>query len=145
MHASLTPKNNIRLVAIFVIILALVVAFGSVPLLPYAVGVAFGAIGGFLQFSAIRQSRAAFLGADSALAVRRALASSASGKIYLVLFWLGAIFFVALSVILLRERFVFGWLAAYCCFVVVRDLIALSATFELQRHASPRDDSTRAI
>ncbi len=145
MHGSLTPKNNIRLVAIFVIILALVVAFGSVPLLPYVVGIAFGAIGGFLQFSALRQSHAAFLSADSALAVRRALASSALGQVYLALFWLGAIVFVAVSIILLRERFVFGWLAAYCCFVVVRDLIALPAIFELQRHASSRVDSTRAI
>ena len=145
MHASLTPKNNIRLIAIFAIIFALVVAFGSVPLLPYLIGAAFGAIGGFLQLGAIRQSHAAFLSADSALAVRRALASSASGKIYLVLFWLGAIVFVAVSVILLRERFFLGWLAAYCCFVIVRDLIALSATFELQRRASSSDNSARAI
>ena len=145
MHASLTPKNNIRLIAIFAIILALVAAFGSVPLPPYLIGAAFGAIGGFLQLGAIRQSRAAFLSADSALAVRRALASSASGKIYLVLFWFGAIVFVAVSVILLRERFFLGWLAAYCCFVIVRDLIALSATFELQRRASSSDNSTRAI
>jgi hypothetical protein len=79
------------------------------------------------------------------LAVRRALASSASGKIYLILFWMGAVVFVTISILLLRERFVFGWLAAYCCFVVVRDLIALPATYELQRRASSSDDSTGAI
>jgi polyferredoxin len=145
MHASLTPKNNIRLIAISVIVLALVVVFSSVPFVPYLIGAAFGAAGGFLQLSAIRQSYARFLSADNALAVRRALASSASGKIYLVLFWVGAVVFVAVSIMLLRERFFFGWLAAYCCFVVVRDLIALPATYELERRASSPDQSTRAI
>jgi len=35
--------------------------------------------------------------------------------------------------ILLRERFVVGWLASYCSVVVVRDLLALRVTYELQR------------
>jgi hypothetical protein len=145
MHASLRPKNNIRLIGIFAFILMLVVAFGSVPLPLYVIGAVCGVAGGFLQLRAIRQSRAAFLAADGAFAVRRALASSASGKIYLVLFWLAAVIFVTASIMLLRERFVFGWLAAYCCFVVVRDLLTLPATYELQRHASSSDDSTRTI
>jgi hypothetical protein len=145
MHASLTPKNNIRLIAIFAIILVLVVAFGSVPLPLYLIGAVCGVVGGFLQLRAIRQSRSAFLAADGALAVRRALASSTSGKIYLVVFWLAAAIFVTVAIILLHERFVFGWLAAYCCFVLARDLLALSATYELQRHASSSDDSTRTI
>jgi hypothetical protein len=136
MHASLTPKNNIRLIAIFAVILALLIAFGSVPLPLYVIGAVCGAAGGFLQFRAIRQSRAAFLDADGALAVRRALVSSAWGKIYLVLFWLSAALFVTVSIILLRERFVFGWLAAYCCFIVVRDVITLRGTYELQRDAT---------
>jgi hypothetical protein len=145
MHASLTPKNNIRLIAIFAIILALVVAFGSVPLPLYVIGAFCGVVGGILQLRAIRQSHTAFLAADGALAVRRALASSTAGKIYLVLFWLAAAVFVTVAIMLLRERFVFGWLAAYCCFVVLRDLLALPATYELQRRASSSDGSTRAI
>jgi hypothetical protein len=145
MHATLTPKNNIRLIVTFAIVCGLVIAFGSVPLLPYIIGAAFGAMGGFLQLRAIRRSRSDFLSAGDAFAVRRALASSSAGKIYLVVFWLGAIVFVAVSVTLLRERFFLGWLAAYCCFVVVRDLIALPATFELQRRESSSGDSTRAI
>jgi hypothetical protein len=72
MHASLTPKNNIRLIAIFAILLALVAAFGSVPLSLYLIGAVCGLVGGFLQLRAIRQSHAAFLAADDALAVRRA-------------------------------------------------------------------------
>ena len=133
MHASLTPKNNIRLIAIFVIILVLVMAFGAVPLSLYIIGAVCGVAGGLLQLRAVRQSRAAFLAADGAFAVRRAMASSAPGKIYLVLFWLSAVLFVTVSMILLRERFVVDWLAAYCSFVVVRDLLALRATYELQR------------
>jgi hypothetical protein len=145
MHASLTPKNNILLIAFFAVILVLVVAFGSVPPSLYLIGGVCGVAGGFLQRRAIRQSSAAFLAADGVLAVRRALASSASGKIYLVLFWLAAVIFVTVSIILLRERFVLGWLAAYCCFVVVRDLLALPATYDLQRRASSSDDPTRTI
>jgi hypothetical protein len=145
MHANLTPKNNVRLIAISVIVLALVIVFGSVPFPLYAIGAVFGAVGGFLQLRAIRQSHAGFLSADSALAVRRALASSASGKIYLILFWVGAVVFITISIILLRERFVFGWLAAYFCFVVVRDLIALPATYELERRASLPDQTRGAI
>jgi hypothetical protein len=145
MHASLTPKNNIRLVAIFAIILALVAALGSVPLSLYLIGAVCGVVGGFLQLHAIRQSHAAFLAANDAFAVRRALASSTAGKIYLVLFWLAAVIFVTVAFVLLRERFVLGWLAAYCCFVVVRDLLALPATYELQRRASSSDNSIRAI
>jgi hypothetical protein len=145
MHASLTPKNNLRLITVFGIALVLFVAFGSVPLALYLIGAVCGVAAGFLQLRAIRQSRPAFLAADDAFAVRRALASSASGKIYLGLFWLAAVIFVSVSLMLLHERFVFGWLAAYCCFVVIRDLLALPATYELQRHASSTDGSTRAI
>ena len=145
MHASLTPKNNILLIAFFAVILVLVVAFGSVPPSLYLIGGVCGAVGGFLQRRAIRQSSAAFLAADGVFAVRRALASSASGKMYLVLFWLAAVIFVTVSIMLLHERFVLGWLAAYCCFVVVRDLLALPATYDLQRRASSSDDPTRTI
>jgi drug/metabolite transporter superfamily protein YnfA len=140
MHASLTPKNNLRLIAVFGTLLGLIVAFDSVPLPLYLIAAVCGVAGGFLQLRAIRQSRSAFLAADGALAVRRALASSVSGKIYLVLFWLAAVIFVAASIMLFRERFMVGWLAAYSCFVVVRDLLALPATYELQRDASLSDD-----
>ena len=46
---------------------------------------------------------------------------------------------------LLRERFVFGWLTAYCCFVVVRDLITLRGTYDLQRHAASTGEFNAAI
>ena len=42
MHASLTPKNNLRIVALFALILLLVAALASVPLTFYVIGAALG-------------------------------------------------------------------------------------------------------
>jgi hypothetical protein len=144
MHASLTPKNNIRLIAVFAVTLVLLIAFASVPPVLYAIGAIFGIAGGLLQLCAIRRARAAFVAAPDALAVRSALASSPCGKIYLVLFWLGAAAFFGISFYLLRERFFFGWAASYSSFVVLRDLLALRATYELQTYAS-RSEIPQAI
>lgn len=145
MHASLTPKNNLRLIAVSASIVAAVAWFGSVPASLFGIGALLGAVAGLLQLRALRQSQAEFLRAANALAVRRALASSLFGKIYLVLFWVSAVIFVTLSIVLLQQRFAIGWLAAYCCFAVVRDSVALPATFELQKRASSNDEFTPAI
>ena len=134
MHASLTPKANIRMIVFFVIALLVAVFFSPAPIwLFIALGVVLGAIGGFLQLRALRHSSSALIHADTALQVRRVLASSHWGKAYLVVFWLSGLLFAALAVFMFQQQFIFGWFAAFLTFGIVRDCITLIAVFDLQR------------
>ena len=145
MHATLTPKANIRMIVIFAIALLVLVFLSPMPLwLFVALGAVLGVAGGFLQLRALRHSSPAFIHAETALEVRRVLTSSRWGKAYLAVFWLSGLLFVALSIFMFRQQFVFGWFAAFLMFGIVRDCITLIAVFELQRHASPPHE-TKAI
>jgi hypothetical protein len=137
MHATLTPKANIRMIVVFAGALAVLVFLSPGPLWFFIVcGAVLGAIGGLLQLQALRHSSPEFIHADTALQVRRVLASSHWGKAYLVVFWLSGLLFLALAIITWKQQFIFGWLAAFLTFGIFRDCTALVAVFELQKRVS---------
>jgi hypothetical protein len=135
MHPTLTPKNNLRLLAVWAVACVATAVFFMRPMLWlfFIAGAALGGIAGFLQLRALRQSGPQLIVADSAMGVRRALQTTRWGKTYLAVFWLGNVAIVVLSVLVYREGMIGGWIAGYCSFSLLRGIITLSGTYELQR------------
>ncbi len=135
MHSTLTPKNNLRLLAVWAIACAVAAVVFMRPMLWwfFATGAGLGGIAGFLQLRAMRQSGLQLIAVDSAMKVRHVLQTTRWGKAYFALFWLGNFGIVTLSILLYRERMIGGWIAGYCSFALVREIMTLSASYELQR------------
>jgi len=134
MHATLTPKTNIKLIVLWAVIAVLVAIFGSpTPWLFLLLGIVLGAGAGFMQLLALRESSRPLKAAQTAMEVRRALSSSRWGKRYLFTLWFTMALLAALGVYFLRSRWFIGQFAGYSAFAFVRELLTLRGTFELER------------
>jgi len=143
MHASLTPRSNICLIALWAVVCALAAIFDWRPFLWvfYVAGVLLGGVAGNLQLQALRESRESLIIAKSAMSVRRALQKSPSGKMYLAVFWIGSIVIVVLAFLICHDGVLTAWAAGYCSFALVRELITLPGTYALQRLETAKDAS----
>ncbi len=97
MHTTLTVRTNGALACLWAVLLVASFAAGTPPTLQFLLsflllGLAIGAF----QSLAMRSSPAAFLVADSASAVKKALLSSTMGKLSIAAMWpsVGAIFWL---------------------------------------------------
>jgi hypothetical protein len=89
-HASLRPRVNVVLMATCgVAAIGLSLVAQRLPTVTLLVGAAAGAAVGRSQRRSLREAAVAFRGADTALEVRRVLASTRSGKIGLWIQWGG--------------------------------------------------------
>jgi hypothetical protein len=135
MHATLTPRANLRLIGLWLVLTVATAGFFPRPQLwiCFVVGAVIGTLLGGCQLQVLRISQRSLLSAKSALDVRRAMKESGWGRVYLVLFWLGSIGIIALAIFLFGSQMLVGWLAGYVSMAFVRELIALPGTFELER------------
>jgi hypothetical protein len=89
MHATLTPQTNAKLSVLWALMLTACLFISTQPaLLPLGGFAIAGLCAGLLQARAIRHDPSKFLAAETALAVRAALASSLGGKVSIALLWL---------------------------------------------------------
>jgi hypothetical protein len=133
MHASLTTKNSVRLLALWGVgaAAAAIATRGAVwPLL--ALGLCCGAAVGSLQRSGMRESRPAFVAASTALEVRRALRSSRAGALSVYALWLSALILFVASLYLVPQIVLWAVVAGYAMLAFVRDLITLPELHALQ-------------
>ena len=137
MHASLKTKTNVRLLAAWAIALILVVAI-STPATwgTVALGGALGLIGGTLQLNAMRVSAVQLIAATTLMEVRRGFSSSTFGRAYLFLFWATQITLLIASVLIYRSRVFVAVVAGYLAFAVIRELVSILGTRQLERRAS---------
>ena len=139
MHASLTPKNNLRLLAIWAVACIIIGVYFTRPMLWvfFGTGALLGGGAGFLQLQALRKSGPQLIAAASAMDVRRALQATNWGKMYLVAFWVGNLAIIVLAFEVYHDGMVAGWIAGYCSLALVREIITLPGTYELQRLENP--------
>ena len=135
MHPTLTPKNNLRLLAIWAIACAATAVFFMRPTLWlfFTTGAMLGCLAGYLQLRALRKSGPQLIAAASAMDVRRALQTTSWGKTYLAVFWVGNVAIIVLALAMYHGGMIAGWIAGYCSFALVREIITLSGTYELRR------------
>lgn len=139
MHYTLTPRGNAALMALMAAALLVCFLTGNGPSLPILAGfVVAGAFSGLLQNIALRHSVSQFQSATSALQVRAALVSSASGKGSVALLWLNG---VALGLLLVyggQYATIQTIVGAYAAFSLVREVATFPALFVL-RGTQPHD------
>jgi hypothetical protein len=132
MHATLKPRLNITLMAIWAAIAAILSCFGgTVPYITLIFGGLLGALTGNLQLHAMRSSPAMFQQAKNAVDVRHALASTSSGKRSIQLQWAGAAILIGIGLITkdpLRTPIV-----GYFAFMCIRDVCAFPGIIILNR------------
>lgn len=133
MHTSLSPKTNIRLIMLWAVISIAAFLFACpTPWVFLILGATLGALTGFIQLLALRQASAQLLQAVTMMDVRQALRSSRWGRYYLWGFWLSIVLLFVLAFFLLHSRAIIGLIAGYSAFALIRELLTLRGTFELQ-------------
>lgn len=133
MHTSLSPKTNIRLIILWAVVSVATFLFVSpTPWFFLALGGVLGAVAGFIQLRALREASAQLLQAVTMMDVRRVLRSSRWGRLYLWGFWLSMVLLFVLAFFLLHSRAIIGLIAGYTAFALIRELLNLRGTFELQ-------------
>ena len=133
MHASLSPRAGATLLAAWTVGAVVVSMIApAVPSLLLALGAVLGAALGMMQRRALRESRAALIASQSAMDVRRALATSGMGRAYLYALWSSVLLVLAAAYVLPNGGKHFGALAGYCALAALRELTTLRETFVLQ-------------
>jgi uncharacterized membrane protein (Fun14 family) len=126
-------KTNIRVIILWAVISVATFLFASpTPWFFFALGAVLGAVTGFIQLWAMRQASAQLMQAVTMMDVRRALRSSGWGTLYLWGFWLSMALLFVLAFFLLHSRAIIGLIAGYSAFALIRELLTLRGTFELQ-------------
>lgn len=139
MHASLSPKPNVLLLAAWTAGAVAVSLFAPVvPSVLLVLGAVVGAALGMLQRRALREARVALIASQSAMDVRRALAATGSGRTYLYALWGAVLLVVAAAYTLPTGGTHFGAIAGYCTLAAVREVITLRETFVLQALSAER-------
>jgi prepilin signal peptidase PulO-like enzyme (type II secretory pathway) len=133
MHTSLLPKTNIRLIVLWAAI-SITAALFTLPTtwLFLILGAILGAVTGFIQLLAMRQASEQLLQTVTMMDVRRALQTSRRGRFYLWGFWLSMVLLFVLAFYVLHSRAIIGLIAGYSAFALIRELLTLKGTFELQ-------------
>jgi hypothetical protein len=139
MHQSLRPATNLLMIVVTagVVIVALLLSDPSKGLPLIGLGGLFGTLIGALQLRAMSAKEELFLAADSALAVRRALMASKSGRAAVYTLW-GAAVLLATLAIGRKNGSPMDIVAGYAALVLLRELVSLKGCFALQRSAERR-------
>jgi hypothetical protein len=138
MHPTLNPRTSaIVIVSSAVVAAAAMALTRPVPVLPAAVGAAFGAVVGLLQTRALREAADLFRSARTAMDVRRAMTATRAGVRSVGLQWIGVFAALATS---LRTGNPLGGIVAGCALLMgVRDLVAVGAVARLAPAEDGRD------
>lgn len=125
MHSALKLQTNL-IIIIACALVAVAVSFLThpFPAIPLIAGVIFGFAAGRMQSQSIAAACEAFKSAETAMAVRRALTSTPSGRRAVQMQW---ILFPILVGTTLWNHNPFGLIAGFAIFLCVRDLVALKA------------------
>lgn len=129
MHSSLKLQTNIIIIiACALVAVAISVLTHPFPTIPLIAGVIFGFAAGRMQGHSIAVAYEAFKSAETAMAVRRAIMSTPSGRRAIQMQW---ILFPILVGAALWKHNPFGLIAGFAIFMCVRDLAALKAVIGL--------------
>lgn len=134
MHASLTPRTNYKLIALWSVLAAACLPSSTTSVAPLFVAFGSGgAIAGSLQSRALRERQDSFRQATAVLEVRRAFAASPTGKVALAMAWIAAGALLALA--LTRAEFANpqSVLGCYAAFALARECASLPGVLALAR------------
>jgi hypothetical protein len=126
-HASLRPRNNMAMIALWGFILAVGVALTRpVPILPLCVGIIAGILVGKFQAQSIYDTPIAFASARTALEVRNCLNATIPGKRAIIIQWVTAGILIIIT--LIQGGYYFGtFIIGYVSMMFVREIITLPA------------------
>ena len=144
MHASLRPKHNLGLIALWAVAAA-AFAYTTIPR-PWTlmgIGAVLGAIAGTVQAAAARASTDTLLSTQTAMDVRRVLRMSAPGRLYLQILWLSVAAMLAVAYWMDASQVLILWMAGYAAFGMARELMTVPCTFRLGRIEQERRDQQR--
>jgi hypothetical protein len=139
-HTSLKPRTNAILAAVWFCAAAVLLLMFSAPRCWIAI-VAGGAVGivcGALQDRAIRTNARAFLDADSAMAVRRALTAGTQGRWAIRLPWALAAALAVLGLSGPVQGFAPVMFGGYFAMMFAREVVSFRALVWLQSYEPPR-------
>ncbi len=133
MHSTLKLRSNLTIIiGCALVVAATVLLTHPLPVFPLIAGGIFGVAAGVMQSQSIANAREAFRSAETAMAVRRALTSTPSGRRALQIQW---ILFPILVGSIFWNPNPFGPIAGFFIFMCVRDVIALKAVMGLAQTA----------
>lgn len=139
MHATLKPRTNIVLLGFnFLGLAAIRLMFPDLPMVTIAIGVLFEILCGIGQRIAIRERTPQLLAAADALQVRRAIRSTWPGAAAIGVFWAAAILLALAAVATASTpvESIANWMMGYLSLAATRELVTLTAIFELARRQS---------
>lgn len=139
-HKSLKPRTNAILATVWLCAVVLLCSLFSAPRLWFAVaaGCATGLACGALQDRAIRNNAPAFLKAESALDVRRALTSGSMGTWAIRLQWLLALLLGVLGLSGPIQSLLPVVLGGYFAMMFARETVTFRSLVWLQSYEPPR-------
>jgi len=133
MHLTLRPKSNLVLIACWMAIAttALVIAhYRTVPIM--TIGAVLGLFGGLLQRRAMRLSAHQLVAARTAVEIRSVFKATAPGRLYISIFWATAAALLVCALVLNRGDAGIAMLSGYSAQALMREIVTLKGTFELQ-------------
>ncbi len=134
MHATLTPRANFKLIALWCTLLTACAMFSSrSAVLPFVAFGTAGIVAGMLQTRALLGRRTSFLRAETALEVRRALVATLPGKLAVAMVWVKAAALLALVLSQGEYANVQTILGCYAAFALARECASLPGVFGLAR------------
>jgi hypothetical protein len=136
MHKSLTPGFNVILIIIItgVLAIALVLSWRHALMLIY-VTVPLGIAAGVAQVRALAANPEGFRSSKTAIEVRRALLSTASGKLSVVLLWGTGVFALIWAIAVNPSNPIIVWLAGQASFSLARECCSLPSLLRLAAQA----------
>jgi len=139
MHKSLTPRTNLLIIFVWAAVVGVFVFVATHPkkALVIGVGAVLGLLAGIFQLRALQESKDRFRAATTALEVRAAMTSSASGRLATYTLYVAAVILL-LTAYTQKEALGFALFAGYAAFAFVRDSIALKGCIDLQGTAESK-------
>ncbi|HTE41759.1 MAG TPA: hypothetical protein VK629_13080 [Steroidobacteraceae bacterium] len=134
MHKSLTPRFNITLIVVWLLVLAVALVMAwqqSISLVCFTLSL--GVIAGLLQARALSVTPDRFRSAATTTDVRRALVSTFPGKLSIFLLWATGAVALVWAIVANPSNPIFIWLAGYASFSVARESCALPGVLRLSQ------------
>lgn len=132
--STLRIKTNIILIIIWGIIAGFLTYINFPKSLPYAfMGTVFGVIGGVMQFKGLRAGIDNITIAVTMIDVRVKFKETMWGKRYFTFHWISAIVMLTSAIMYYKVNPIIPFLTAYVCFMLLRELITLSAIIEISK------------
>ena len=141
MHATLRPKENILLIAVYLMAGSLILLLIPTPLVLWPVGISvfFGISCGICQRYAVRERMTEMLAAKTAMQVRAVLMSSAWGRAAVYGLYCSVLARAIVSIAIffpVPTQVLAAWVIGYLAERAVRETITLPTTMELAKAES---------